>query len=97
MYMYLTLELIIWGTSWTSLTVCVGPSGYVLTLRRKEIVLKIYEMISLPKLLYGSKNWPLTESQASRIQPTGMRILRHVAAYALQDLKRKIVGRTCIL
>ena len=54
---------------------------------RKETILKIYNTLILPTLLYGSENWTLTASQRRRIEAAEMKLLRPLAGYTLQDHK----------
>jgi len=46
---------------------------------RKETILKIYNILVLPKFLYGSENWTLTALQRRRIEAAEMKLLRPLA------------------
>ena len=54
---------------------------------RKETILKIYNTLILPTLLYGSENWTLTVLQRRRIEAAEMKLLRLLAGYTLYDHK----------
>ena len=54
---------------------------------RKETILKIYNTLVLPIILYGSENWTLTALQRRRIEAAEMKLLRPVAGYTLYDHK----------
>ena len=54
---------------------------------RTETILKIYNTLIVPTLLYGSENWTLTASQRRRIEAVEMKLLRPLAGYTLQDHK----------
>ena len=54
---------------------------------RTETILKIYNTLIVPTLLYGSENWTLTASQRRRIEGAEMKLLRPLAGYPLQDHK----------
>ena len=54
---------------------------------RTETILKIYNTLIVPTLLYGSENWTLTASQRRRIEAEEMKLLRPLAGYTLQDHK----------
>ena len=43
---------------------------------RTETILKIYNTLIVPTLLYGSENWTLTASQRRRIEVAEMKLLR---------------------
>jgi hypothetical protein len=66
-----------------------------------ETILKIYNTLVLPTLLYVSKNLTLTASQRRRIEATEMKLLRPLAGYTLYDHKandsiRRELQITCI-
>jgi len=52
-----------------------------------KTILKIYNTLVLPTLLYGSENWTLTASQRRRIEGAEMKLLRRLAGYTLYDHK----------
>ena len=54
---------------------------------RKETILKMYNTIIVPALLYGSENCTLTASQRRRIETAEIKLLRPLAGYTLQDHK----------
>ena len=54
---------------------------------RTNTVLKIYNTLIEPTLLYGSENWTLTASQRRRIEAAEMKQLRPLAGYTFQDQK----------
>jgi len=54
---------------------------------RTEIILKIYNKLLLPTLLYGSENWTLTALQRRRIEAAEMKLLRPLAGHTLYDHK----------
>ena len=55
----------------------------------KGTCIKLYKVMALPTLIYGSENWTLMKGQASRIQAAEMRwFLRHMAGYTLPDHRR---------
>jgi len=54
---------------------------------RTETILKIYNILVLPKLLYGSENWTLTASHRRRIEAAEMKLLRPLAGYTLYEHK----------
>jgi len=54
---------------------------------RTENILKIYNNLIVPALLYGSENWTLTASQRRRIEAAEMKLLRPLAGYTLHDHK----------
>ena len=54
---------------------------------RSETILKIYNTLIVPTLLYGSENWNLTASQRRKIEAAEMNLLRPLAGYTLQDHK----------
>ena len=54
---------------------------------REEIILKIYNNLIVPTLLYGSENWTLTASQGRRIEAAEMKLLRPLAGYTLHGHK----------
>jgi len=54
---------------------------------RTETILKIYNTLIVPTLLYGSENWTLTASQRRRIEVAEMELLRPLAGYTLHDHK----------
>ena len=56
---------------------------------RTENILKIYNKLVLPTLLYGSENWTLTALQRRRIEAAEMKLLRTLASYTLHDHKKK--------
>ena len=53
--------------------------------RNMETILKIYNTLVLPTLLYGSENWTLTALQRRRIEAAEMKLLRLLAGYTLYD------------
>ena len=54
---------------------------------RTETILKIYNTLIVPALLYGSENWTVTASQRRRIEAAEMKLLLPLAGYTLQDHK----------
>jgi hypothetical protein len=69
---------------------------------RTETILKIYNTLILPTLLYGSEKLILTASQRRRIEAAEMKLLRPLAGYTLYDHKtndsiRRELQITCIL
>ena len=54
---------------------------------RTESILKIYNTLVLPTILYGSENWTLTALQRRRIEAAEMKLLRPLAGYTLYDNK----------
>ena len=54
---------------------------------RAETILKIYNTLVLPTILYGSENWTLTALQRRRIEAAEMKLLRPLAGYTLYDHK----------
>ena len=54
---------------------------------RTETILKVYNTLRVPTLLYGSENWTLTASQRRRIEAAEMKLLRTLEGYTLQDHK----------
>jgi len=54
---------------------------------RTESILKIYNTLVLPTILYGSENWTLTALQRRRIEAAEMKLLRSLAGYTLYDHK----------
>jgi hypothetical protein len=44
-------------------------------------ILKFYEVLSVPAVLYGSKCWTLTKQQLQQIESSEMRFVRSVAGY----------------
>ncbi|KAJ4436238.1 hypothetical protein ANN_18868 [Periplaneta americana] len=55
---------------------------------RKETVLKFYEVLAIPSLIYVSEIWTLTEKQKKRMEAAEMRLLRSLADYSLLHHKR---------
>jgi hypothetical protein len=69
---------------------------------RTETILKIYNILVLPTLLYGSEIWTLTASHRRRIEAAEMKLLRSLAGYTLSghqtnDSIRHELQITCIL
>ena len=56
---------------------------------RTEIILKIYNTLIIPTLLYGSENWTLAALERRKIEAAEMKLLRTLAGYTLQDHKKK--------
>ena len=56
---------------------------------RTETILKIYNNLVLPTILYVSENWTLTASQRRRIEAAEMKLLRPLAGYTLYDHETK--------
>jgi len=54
---------------------------------RTETILKIYNTLVLPTILYGSENWTLTALQRRRIEAAEIKLLRPLAGYSLYDHK----------
>jgi len=54
---------------------------------RTETILKIYNTLVMPTLLYGSENWTLTALQRRRIEAAEMKLLRPLAGYTLYGHK----------
>ncbi|KAJ4431530.1 hypothetical protein ANN_20128, partial [Periplaneta americana] len=61
---------------------------------RPETILKFYEVMTVPALLYGSETWSSTKGQLRRIEAAEMRLLRPLAGYTLYDHKRNPDIRT---
>jgi hypothetical protein len=64
--------------------------------------LKLYNVLVLPKFLYGSENWTLTASQRRRIEAAKMKLLRPLAGHTVNDRKtsdstRRELQTECIL
>jgi len=55
---------------------------------RTETILKIYNTLVLPTLLYESENWTLRALQRRRIEAAEMKLLRPLAGYILYDHKK---------
>lgn len=55
---------------------------------RKETILKFYNIMAIPTLLYGSECWTLTQQLKQRLEAAEMRFLRAVAGYRLIDQRR---------
>ena len=69
---------------------------------RRKTILKIYNTLVLPTLLYGSENWTLTALQRRRTEAAVMKLLRPLAGYTLHDHKtnssvRRELQTECIL
>ena len=54
---------------------------------RTVTILKLYNTLVLPTILYGSENCTLTVSQRRRIEVEEMKLLRPLAGYTLYDHK----------
>ena len=54
-----------------------------------ETILKLYNILVLPRFLYGSENWTLTTSQRRRIEVAEMKSLRPLAGHTFNDHKTK--------
>jgi hypothetical protein len=52
---------------------------------RKETLLRFYNIMAIPTLLYGSECWTLTKIQISRLEAAKMCFLRSVAGYRSID------------
>ena len=50
---------------------------------KMETILKIYNTLIVPTLLYGSENWSLTASERRRIEAAEMKLLRPLVGYTL--------------
>ena len=50
--------------------------------------IKLYKVMAVPVLMYGSENWSLNWSYKRKIEAAEMRFLRPMAGYALLDKKR---------
>jgi hypothetical protein len=55
---------------------------------RKETLFRLYKIMAIPTLLYGSEYRTLTKRQKSRLEAAEMRFLRSVAGYRLIDHRR---------
>lgn len=55
---------------------------------RRETQLKMYKVMAVPVLLYGSESWVLTRKKSSNIQASEMRFLRAVKGCSLLDQLR---------
>jgi hypothetical protein len=69
---------------------------------RMETILKIYNTLVLPTLIYESENWTLTALQRRRIETAEMKLLRPLAGCILCDHKtnnsiRRELQTECIL
>ena len=69
---------------------------------RTETILKLYNTLVLPTLLYGSENWTSTASQRQRIEAAEMKLLRPLAGHTFNDHKtndsiRSELQTECIL
>jgi hypothetical protein len=54
---------------------------------RTETILKLYNTLVLPTLLYGSENWTLAASQRRRIEAAEMKLLIPLAGYSFYGCK----------
>jgi hypothetical protein len=54
---------------------------------REETILKLYNTLVLPTILYGSENWTLTASHRRRIEVAEMQLLRPLAGYTFYDYR----------
>jgi len=61
--------------------------GTIFKTVRTDTILKIYNTLVLPTLLYGSENWTLTALQRRRTEAAEMKLLRPLARYTLYDHK----------
>ena len=50
--------------------------------------IKLYMVIAVPVLMYGSENWSLIRSDKRKIEAAEMRFLRPTSGYTLLDKKR---------
>jgi len=69
---------------------------------RTETILKIYNTLVLPALLYGSENWTLTALQRRRIKAAEIKFLRPLAGctrfdHKTNDSVRRELQTECIL
>ena len=50
--------------------------------------IKLYKLMAVPVLMYGSENWSLNQSDKRKIEAAEMRFLRPMAGYTLWEKKR---------
>lgn len=60
---------------------------------RKEVQLKMYNIISKPALMYGSETWVLTAQEKRRLEASQMRFMRSLLGVTLRDRIRSQVIR----
>jgi hypothetical protein len=53
----------------------------------KKTRIKLYNMLALPTLLYGSENWTIKSRDARRITAAEMKYMRRTAGYTWTDYK----------
>jgi len=77
-----------WNLNWAKFLQLIGTIKRTIFRKvRKETIFKLYNTLVLPKFLYGSKNWTLTDSQRRRIEAPEMKLLIPLAGYTLYDYK----------
>ena len=53
----------------------------------KKTRIKLYNILALPVLLYGSETWTITASDARRTRAAKMKYMRRTAGYTWTDYK----------
>jgi hypothetical protein len=56
--------------------------------RPKKTLIKLYNTLAVPTLLYGSENWTIKARAARRITATEMKYMRRMAGYTWTDHKK---------
>jgi ABC-type ATPase involved in cell division len=58
----------------------------------KKTRIKLYNILALPVLLYGSETWTIKARDASRIAAAEMKYMRRTAGYIWTDYKTNCKG-----
>ena len=53
----------------------------------KKTIIKLYNILALPVLLYGSETWTIKARDARRITAAEMKCMRRIAGYTWTDCK----------
>jgi hypothetical protein len=53
----------------------------------KTTIIKLYNTLTVPALLYGSENWTIKARETRRITATGVKYMRKTAGYIWTDCK----------
>jgi hypothetical protein len=59
--------------------------------RPKKTRIKLYSILAVPTLLYGSENWTIKARDGTRITATEMKYMRRRAGYTWADCKTNTV------
>jgi hypothetical protein len=60
----------------------------------KKTIIKLYNTLALPVLLYGSETWTIKARDARRITAAEMKYMRRTAGYTWTDYKTNYKGIT---